>query len=111
MKRAECEKAIRHLCHQWGRELSASELEHPSFSTFKTWLSQNHYSLYLDFLSTAEPDHDAKMWFDHEFKQNLAPMIDVPRGKYPGKIVGAPPKDEAEHFIKCPACAGWIDLP
>jgi hypothetical protein len=49
--------------------ISASELEHPSFSTFKTRLSQNHYSLYLDFLSTAGSDHDAEMWFDHELKQ------------------------------------------
>jgi hypothetical protein len=69
MKKAECEKAIRHLCHQWARELSASEREHPSFSAFKTWLSQNHYSLYLDFGSTAAPDYDAEMWFDQEFKQ------------------------------------------
>jgi len=23
--------------------------------------------------------------------------------------VGDPPKDEAEHFIRCPACGGWID--
>jgi hypothetical protein len=36
-------------------------------------------------------------------------MIDVPRGKYPGQRVGDRPKSEAEHFIKCPACGGWID--
>jgi hypothetical protein len=23
--------------------------------------------------------------------------------------LGDPPKDEAEHFIRCPACGGWID--
>jgi hypothetical protein len=35
-------------------------------------------------------------------------MVDVPRGKYLGKRVGGEPDDEAEHFIRCPAC-GWID--
>ena len=34
----------------------------------------------------------------------------IPRGKYKGRRVGGKPKDEAEHFIKCPACGGWIDL-
>ena len=36
-------------------------------------------------------------------------MIDIPRGKYLGKRLGAPPESEAEHFIRCPACCGWID--
>jgi hypothetical protein len=31
------------------------------------------------------------------------------RGKYRGVRVGGPPKDKAEHFIKCPASAGLID--
>ena len=30
------------------------------------------------------------------------------RGKYIGDAVD-PPTDEAEHFIKCEACGGWID--
>jgi hypothetical protein len=33
----------------------------------------------------------------------------IPRGKYLGVRVGDPPKHEAEHFIRCPACDGWID--
>jgi hypothetical protein len=33
----------------------------------------------------------------------------IPRGKYLGGHVGGPPKDEAEHFVRCPACGGWID--
>jgi DNA-directed RNA polymerase subunit RPC12/RpoP len=37
------------------------------------------------------------------------PVTNVPRGKYLGKRVGDPPKDEAEHFIRCPACGGWVD--
>ena len=36
-------------------------------------------------------------------------MAQVPRDKYRGKRVGGEPKDEAEHFIRCPACGGWID--
>ena len=36
-------------------------------------------------------------------------MFDVPRGKYIGKPLGGPIESEREHFIKCPACGGWID--
>jgi hypothetical protein len=36
-------------------------------------------------------------------------MIDVPRGKYLGERLGDVPASEAEHFIRCPACGGWID--
>jgi hypothetical protein len=35
-------------------------------------------------------------------------MTDIPREKYIGEAVD-PPTDEAEHFIKCEACGGWID--
>jgi hypothetical protein len=37
--------------------------------------------------------------------------MSVPRGKYIGNRVGQPATDEAEHFIKCPGCGGWIDRP
>ena len=33
----------------------------------------------------------------------------VPRGKYLGRRVGGEPKDEAEHFMRCPTCGGLID--
>jgi hypothetical protein len=36
-------------------------------------------------------------------------MIDTPRGKYIAIRVGDPPQDEGEHFVRCPACGGWID--
>jgi hypothetical protein len=36
-------------------------------------------------------------------------MIGIQRGKYLGNCLNGPPKDEAEHFIRCPACRGWID--
>ena len=38
-----------------------------------------------------------------------AAQIMIPRGKYIGRLVGQAPKDEAGHFIRCPACRGWID--
>jgi hypothetical protein len=36
-------------------------------------------------------------------------VIAIPRGKYIGKLLGNPPESEAEHFIRCPTCGGWID--
>jgi hypothetical protein len=33
----------------------------------------------------------------------------MPR-KIIGKRRGGDPKDEREHFIKCPACGRWIDM-
>ena len=36
-------------------------------------------------------------------------MTDVPRGKYIGNWLSASPGDEADHFIRCPVCDGWID--
>ena len=39
----------------------------------------------------------------------VATMIGIRRGEYIGRRVGEPPRDEAEHLIKCPSCGGWID--
>ena len=36
-------------------------------------------------------------------------MPDIPRGTIFGRRVGKPPKSDAEHFIRCPTCGGWID--
>lgn len=36
-------------------------------------------------------------------------MAEPPRGKHIGRRLG-PPVEEAEHFIRCPACGGWIDM-
>jgi hypothetical protein len=33
----------------------------------------------------------------------------IPRGRYFGEPVDGPPAGEADHFIRCPACGGWID--
>ena len=39
----------------------------------------------------------------------LGAAMMIPRGKYLGELVGDPPEAEAEHFVRCPACDGWID--
>lgn len=36
-------------------------------------------------------------------------MSDIPKGVFVGKRLGDPPADEADHFIQCAACGGWID--
>ena len=71
MQKAECEKAIRYLCGEWPQDaaLTPAELEHPSFSAFKTWLSRKGYARYLNFRSVMGSDYDAELWFDQEFKQ------------------------------------------
>ncbi len=71
MLKADREKAIRYLCGEWMRDavLTSTELEHPSFSTFRTWLSTNGYSSYLGVHSMTGADNDAELWFDQEFRQ------------------------------------------
>jgi hypothetical protein len=32
------------------------------------------------------------------------------RGEIIGECVGGEPKSEADHFIKCPTCGGWVDM-
>jgi hypothetical protein len=36
-------------------------------------------------------------------------VLSLPQGKFLGKRLGDPPTSEADHFIRCPACGGWID--
>jgi hypothetical protein len=71
MKKDKCEKAIRHLCHEWGRlrGIEPASKTQPSFSDFKSWLRDNGYSNYLNFRSVMGPEEDAERWFDQEFKQ------------------------------------------
>jgi hypothetical protein len=35
---------------------------------------------------------------------------EIARGKFIGRRVAGPKADEAEHFIKCQACGGGIDM-
>jgi hypothetical protein len=34
----------------------------------------------------------------------------IRHGEIIGKRVGGQAKDEAEHFLQCPVCAGWVDM-
>lgn len=70
MAKAESERAIRALATTWYDTLAEEKREHPSFSAFKTWLSQNHYPHCLSFRSRMGADYDAEMWFDDELGQN-----------------------------------------
>jgi len=33
----------------------------------------------------------------------------IPRGKYLGRDADLVIENDADHFIRCPACHGWID--
>jgi hypothetical protein len=69
VKKPECEKAIRDFCRQWFDQLPMPKPEHPSWSNFKQWLGDNHYSGYLNFRSTRGADADAEMWFNQVLRQ------------------------------------------
>jgi hypothetical protein len=66
-KKAECEKAIRSLCHVWAKDNPPGD--HPSFSAFKRWLHAKGYGHYLNFRAVGGAEFIAEMWFDQEFKQ------------------------------------------
>lgn len=34
----------------------------------------------------------------------------IPRGKIIGKRIDGLPAKESEHFFKCAACGGWVDM-
>ncbi|HEY7999699.1 MAG TPA: hypothetical protein VIE87_12820 [Pseudolabrys sp.] len=71
-KKSECEPVIRRLAREWFDALPDAKREHPSWSAFKTWLGEKHYTSYLNFRSVAGADYDAEAeaWFDDELKQN-----------------------------------------
>lgn len=71
MTKAESERAIRSLCHDWARETGAMKESHahPQFWDFKRWLERHGYAHYLDFRSVGGADMAAEQWFDEELKQ------------------------------------------
>jgi len=72
MTKKECQTAIRSYCHEWAQErgIPIPPVEQPSFPDFKAWLGEKGYSQCLNFRSIRDPEDDAEMWFDDEFKQN-----------------------------------------
>jgi hypothetical protein len=70
MKKDECERAIRHLCHEWAR-LRGIQIDtqvQPSFGDFYSWVRDN-YPSYLKFRSRVDSRSEVERWFDQEFKQ------------------------------------------
>lgn len=68
MKKDECERGIRALCHQWRTDagLDDTPTESLSFTQFMNWLQNNHPS-YVRFRTTTSVRFDVEMWFDQEF--------------------------------------------
>lgn len=71
MKKGEAKKYLVHLFSLYAKARGTTPAPdyHASFSDFKSWLSDNGYSHYLDFRSVAGSNYDAEMWFDDYFKQ------------------------------------------
>lgn len=69
--KADCEKAIRALCHEWAAEIGIPipSVDQPSFLKFKSWVEERGYGHYLKFQSVRGAHNDAEQWFDEEFGQ------------------------------------------
>jgi hypothetical protein len=42
-------------------------------------------------------------------RQSVLQLEDIRRGQVIGRRVGKQPDSEAEHFVQCSECGGWID--
>lgn len=70
-KKAEAEKAIRHLALEWMHETGFKQEpgHYPSFLAFERWLENKHYSHYLEFRSGASSRAEAEGWFESEIRE------------------------------------------
>lgn len=70
MIKAEAERGIRFLCHQWRKaaDLEQADQSKLSFYSFLAWV-RNHHSAYLDFRTTTSVTDDVARWFEAEFRQ------------------------------------------
>lgn len=69
MRKAECEKAIRHLCGVWAGERNLSyNPDDPDFGDFYRWL-QSRAPQYLEFRTTEGVRDAVEQWFAQEFRQ------------------------------------------
>ncbi|MBB1093876.1 hypothetical protein HUU61_21600 [Rhodopseudomonas palustris] len=69
-KRADAERAIRHLALEWMDETGFEQApgHYPSFLAFKMWLEGKHFSHYLQFRSGISAQHEAEGWFEDEIR-------------------------------------------
>lgn len=70
MKKAECEKAVRSLCHDWRDTCGfmTTPMDKLNSYSFLSWLRENHPH-WLKFRTTTSVEDDVELWFDQEFKQ------------------------------------------
>lgn len=70
MRKPECEKAIRHLCHEWRKAegYQGTPADQLSFGSFHSWL-RNNYPQHLKFRSVMPVADEVERWFDQEFGQ------------------------------------------
>ncbi|MBL8773359.1 MAG: hypothetical protein JNK30_18390 [Phenylobacterium sp.] len=70
MQKAEAEKAIRHLCHEWRKVEGLSQVDPGQLSVFAfmSWLREHHPSV-LNFRSIMGVHETVDLWFDQEFGQ------------------------------------------
>lgn len=69
VKKAEAQSTIEYLAARWADETGyvAKQGHYPSFSNFKSWLSANNWSHYLNFRSPTA-SYDAENWFEAALK-------------------------------------------
>lgn len=69
MNKADAEKAVRHLVHDWRRNEAADVTDPRQLSVYEfiTWLGQHHPQV-LTFRSTMGARDDIERWFDQELK-------------------------------------------
>ena len=71
-KKADAERAVRHLAIEWMHETGYEQKpgHYPSFGAFRTWLESKHYSLYLNFRSRVGARNEAEGWFEDEIRKH-----------------------------------------
>lgn len=70
MIKAEAERGIRYLCHEWRKAegLQQTEQSKLSFYCFLAWV-RDHHPAYLDFRTSTSITDDVERWFESEFRQ------------------------------------------
>jgi hypothetical protein len=69
MKKAECERVLRHLCHEWRRETGKQEVPaiELSHTEFMGWVRARNPEL-IKFRSVMPVSDEVERWFAQEFK-------------------------------------------
>jgi hypothetical protein len=70
VKKAEAEKAVRQMCHEWAKQRGLSRADYPSANFIDFWFwAQAKYLIYLKFQTATGVKHDVEMWFGDEMGQ------------------------------------------